>query len=220
MTDISLSVNRARTNVIMGQEIIPLFGPGTITESIGDLKFKLSPLAFFQVNPLQTERLYAKALEYAALTGHENVWDLYCGTGTISLFLARRAARVRGVEIIAPAIENARKNAELSGIRNAEFYVGKAEQIFPDFCLKHPGEAPDAVVLDPPRKGCDPALLEALTACRPAKIVYVSCNSATLARDIRILGAGGYRLEKICPVDMFPQTVSCECAALLSAGTG
>ena len=220
MTDISLSVNQARTNVIMGQEILPLYGPGYITETIGDLKFRLSPLAFFQVNPLQTERLYAKALDYAALTGRENVWDLYCGTGTISLFLARRAARVRGVEVIAPAIENARKNAELNGIRNAEFYVGKAEEIFPDFCHKYPDEAPDTVVLDPPRKGCDPALLEALTACRPAKIVYVSCNSATLARDIRILGAGSYRLEKICPVDMFPQTVSCECAALLSAGTG
>ena len=216
MTDISLSVNTARTNVILGSEILPLFGPGYITEQIGDLKFRLSPLAFFQVNPLQTERLYAKALEYASLTGRENVWDLYCGTGTISLFLARQAARVKGVEIIAPAIDNARANAVLNRIENAEFFVGKSEEIFPDYCRKHPEEAPDVVVLDPPRKGCEPVLLDALLACRPQRIVYVSCNSATLARDLKHLCEdGAYRLERVCPVDMFPQTVSCETVVLL-----
>ncbi len=216
MTDISLCVNRERSNVIMGTEILPLDGPGHITETIRDLRFELSPLAFFQVNPQQTERLYEKALEYAGLTGRENVWDLYCGTGTISLFLARRAARVRGVEIIAPAIENARKNAELNGIRNADFFVGSSEEIFPDYCRKHPEETPDVVVLDPPRKGCDKALLDALTVCSPSRIVYVSCNSATLARDLKILYNGGYRLKRVCPVDMFPQGVHVETVCLLS----
>ena len=216
MADISLCVNTARTNVILGQELIPLYGPGYITESIGDLSFKLSPLAFFQVNPLQTEKLYARALAYAGLTGRENVWDLYCGTGTISLFLARHAARVRGVEIIAPAIENAKANAALNGIANAEFFVGKSEEVFPDHCRRHPDESPDVVVLDPPRAGCDAALLHALLACRPARIVYVSCNSATLARDLRLLCAeNAYRLEKACPVDMFAQTVHVEVVSLL-----
>ena len=211
MADISLCVNTARSNVILGQELIPLFGPGHITEQIGGLTFHLSPLAFFQVNPAQTEKLYAKALEYAALTGRENVWDLYCGTGTISLFLARHAARVRGVEIIAPAIENAKENAALNGIPNAEFFVGRSEEIFPEHCRRHPEESPDVVVLDPPRAGCDAALLQALLACRPKRIVYVSCNSATLARDLKLLCAdGAYRLEKACPVEMFAQTVHVE----------
>ena len=217
MTDVSLSVNTARTNVIMSSEILPLSGPGYITESIGRLHFRLSPLAFFQVNPVQTEKLYAKALEYAALSGRENVWDLYCGTGTISLFLAQHAARVRGVEIIAPAIENAKANAALNGIRNAEFFVGRSEEIFPAYCAAHPEESPDVVVLDPPRAGCDAALLEALCACAPDRIVYVSCNSATLARDLKILReAGGFRLEKFCPCDMFAQTVHVETVCALS----
>ncbi|MBQ6075206.1 MAG: 23S rRNA (uracil(1939)-C(5))-methyltransferase RlmD [Lachnospiraceae bacterium] len=217
MTDISLNVNTRRDNVILSDELIPLYGSGYITESIGDLKFRLSPLAFFQVNPKQTEVLYAKALEFADLTGTENVWDLYCGTGTISLFLARRAARVRGVEIIAPAIENARANAALNGITNAEFFVGRSEEIFPAWCREHPAETPDVVVLDPPRKGCDTALLQALISCSPARIVYVSCNSATLARDLKILREeGGYELRKVQPVDMFPQGVHVETVCALS----
>ena len=217
MTDISLNVNTRRDNVILGEELIPLHGPGYITESIGDLRFRLSPLAFFQVNPAQTEKLYAKALEFAGLSGSENVWDLYCGTGTISLFLAQKAAKVRGVEIIAPAIENARENAALNGIGNAEFFVGKSEEIFPAYCAAHPEEKPDVVVLDPPRSGCDAALLKALISCRPEKIVYVSCNSATLARDCKILHEeGGYILQKVRPVDMFSQTVHVETVCLLS----
>ena len=216
MTDISLSVNRKKTNVIMGEEILPLYGPGFITESIGDLTFRLSPLAFFQVNPAQTEKLYAKALEYASLSGRENVWDLYCGTGTISLFLARRAAKVRGVEIIAPAIENACVNARQNNIPNAEFFTGKSEEIFPNYCREHPEERPDVVVLDPPRAGCDTALLMALLSCLPERIVYVSCNSATLARDLKLLCANDtYRLEKVCPVDMFPQGVHVETVCCL-----
>ena len=222
MTDISLSVNTARTNVILGQEILSLHGPGYITETIADLSFRVSPLAFFQVNPAQTEVLYAKALEFAGLGGKENVWDLYCGTGTISLFLARHAARVKGVEIVAPAIKNAKQNAALNGITNVDFFVGRSEEIFPDYVRAHPEETADVVVLDPPRKGCDPALLEALLACSPERIVYVSCNSATLARDLKILTAGDqaegsrYRLELVQPVDMFPQTVSCETVCALS----
>ena len=217
MTDISLNVNTRRDNVILGDELIPLSGPGHIEERIGNLRFHLSPLAFFQVNPEQTEKLYAKALEYAGLSGKENVWDLYCGTGTISLFLARQAARVRGVEIVAPAIENARENARLNGIGNAEFCVGKSEEVFPAHLAAHPEETPDVVMLDPPRAGCGGALLEALLACRPERIVYVSCNSATLARDLKILcGGGKYRLQKVCPVDMFPQTTHVETVALLS----
>ena len=219
MTDISLNVNTRRDNVILGAELIPLSGPGHIEERIGNLRFHLSPLAFFQVNPEQTEKLYAKALEYAGLSGKENVWDLYCGTGTISLFLARQAARVRGVEIVAPAIENARENARLNGIGNAEFCVGKSEEVFPAHLAAHPEETPDVVMLDPPRAGCGGALLEALLACRPERIVYVSCNSATLARDLKILCEdGGYRLQKVCPVDMFPQTTHVECVVLLSKG--
>ena len=216
MTDISLNINTRRDNVILGDELIPLFGPGYIEEQIGELRFHLSPLAFFQVNPEQTEKLYAKALEYAGLTGKENVWDLYCGTGTISLFLAKKAARVRGVEIVAPAIENARENARLNGIGNAEFFVGKSEEVFPDYLAAHPEESPDTVVLDPPRAGCGGALLDALLTCRPQQIVYVSCNSATLARDLKQLCEGGaYRLAKVCPVDMFPQTTHVETVCCL-----
>ena len=219
IADISLNINTRRDNVILGDELIPLFGPGYIEEQIGELRFHLSPLSFFQVNPEQTEKLYAKALEYAGLTGKENVWDLYCGTGTISLFLAKKAARVRGVEIVAPAIENAKENARLNGIGNAEFFVGKSEEVFPDYLAAHPEESPDTVVLDPPRAGCGGALLDALLACIPQRIVYVSCNSATLARDLKQLCEGGeYRLEKVCPVDMFPQTTHVECVVLLSKG--
>ena len=219
MTDISLSVNTERTNVILGTEIIRLYGPGYITETVGGLRFRLSPLAFFQVNTAQTEVLYAKALEAAGLTGSETVWDLYCGTGTISLFLARKAAKVCGVEIVAPAIENARENARKNGITNAEFFVGKSEEVYPEAVLSGKFPAPDVVVLDPPRKGCDAALLQALLAVPPQRIVYVSCDPATLARDLKILCAdGAYRLDSVQPCDMFPQTTHIENIAKLVRG--
>ncbi len=216
MTDISLCVNTERTNVILGTEIIRLYGPGYITEMIGSLKFRLSPLAFFQVNTAQTEVLYAEALEAAALSGAETVWDLYCGTGTISLFLARKAAKVYGVEIVAPAIDNARENARLNGIGNAEFFVGKSEEVYPEMVLSCRTPAPDAVVLDPPRKGCEKALLDAILRVPPRRIVYVSCNPATLARDCKILAAGGFHLDSVRPVDLFPMTVHTEAVAKLS----
>jgi len=216
MTDISLCVNTERTNVILGTEILPLYGPGFIREKIGDLTFRLSPLSFFQVNTKQTERLYAEALRAAALSGSETVWDLYCGTGTISLFLAQKAAKVYGVEIVAPAVENARRNAEDNGITNAEFFVGKSEEIFPEAVLSGRVPAPDAVVLDPPRKGCEKVLLDAILSVAPKRIVYVSCDPATLARDLKILAAGGYALESVQPVDMFPMTTHVETVCLLS----
>ena len=217
MTDISLCVNTERTNVILGTEIIPLYGPGHIRERIGDLSFRLSPLSFFQVNTRQTERLYAEALRAADLSGSETVWDLYCGTGTISLFLARKAAKVCGVEIVAPAVENARRNAEDNKIANAEFFVGKSEEVFPGAVLSGRAPAPDAVVLDPPRKGCEKVLLDAILSVAPARIVYVSCDPATLARDLKILCAGGaYALESVQPVDMFPMTMHVETVCLLS----
>lgn len=214
MVDISLNVNRERTNVILGSEILPLYGPGYITASIGALRFEVSPLAFFQVNSLQTEQLYGEALERAALTGSETVWDLYCGTGTISLFLAQRARKVYGVEIVAPAIDNARRNAALNHMENTEFFVGRSEEIFPQKVLRE-GLPADVVVLDPPRKGCDRVLLDALLAVAPQRIVYVSCDPATCARDCRILADGGYTLRSVRPVDMFPQTTGIECVSLL-----
>ena len=216
MKDISLCVNTERTNVILGTEIVPLYGPGYIRERIGSLSFRLSPLSFFQVNTRQTERLYAEALAAAALSGSETVWDLYCGTGTISLFLAQKAAMVYGVEIVAPAIENARRNAEDNGIGNAEFFVGKSEEVFPEMVLSGKVPAPDVVVLDPPRKGCDKGLLDAILSVGPERIVYVSCDPATLARDLKILAAGGYALESVQPVDMFPMTTHVECAVKLT----
>ncbi len=217
MADISLCVNTERTNVILGTEIIRLYGPGYITETIGGLKFRLSPLSFFQVNTRQTEVLYARALEAAGLTGSETVWDLYCGTGTISLFLAQKAAKVYGVEIVAPAVENARENARENGIGSAEFFVGKSEEVYPEMVLSGKTPAPDVIVLDPPRKGCDRALLDAVLRVPPQRIVYVSCDPATLARDLKILCEGGvFRLESVQPVDMFPMTTHCEAVAKLS----
>ena len=192
-----------------------LYGSESITEQIGDLKFKVSPLAFFQVNPTQTKVLYQKALEYAALTGEEIVWDAYCGIGTISLFLAQKAKKVYGVEIIPEAIENARENATLNGLQNTEFYAGKAEEVIPDLYKK--GVIADTIVVDPPRKGCDEKLLETLKAMAPQKIVYVSCDPATLARDLAYLTReAGYKVEEVQPVDMFPHTTHVETVVLMS----
>ena len=221
MTSISLNINKKRSNVILGDEVKVLWGQGYITDKIGDIYYQISPLSFFQVNPRQTVRLYSKALEYADLHGEETVWDLYCGIGTISLFLAQKAKFVRGVEIVPQAIEDARKNAELNGITNAEFYVGKAEEVLPEYYKKYEEEHgekahADVIVVDPPRKGCDEALLETIIKMQPEKVVYVSCDPATLARDLKYLCGRGYNLEKVCGADMFPQGVHVETVALLT----
>ena len=215
MTSISLKVNKEKTNVILGREVINLWGRPYIEDYIGEVKYQISPLSFFQVNPVQTERLYGKALEYAGLTGEETVWDLYCGIGTISLFLARKARKVYGVEIIPDAIEDARRNASLNGFTNTEFYVGKAEEVLPEKYEKE-GVRADVIVVDPPRKGCDETLLSTMVKMQPERIVYVSCDSATLARDLRYLCDNGYELKRVCPADMFPQTVHVETVVLLS----
>lgn len=218
MTSISLNINREKTNVIMGKTVIDLYGEGYITDYIGDVKFRISPLSFFQVNPVQTRKLYGKALEFAGLTGNEIVWDLYCGVGTISLFLAKSAHKVYGVEIVPEAIEDARKNASLNNITNAEFFVGKAEEVVPKM-YKECGIGADVVVVDPPRKGCDEKLLETMIEMNPERIVYVSCDSATLARDLKYLRENGYEVRKVQPVDMFPHTGHVETVILLSRKT-
>lgn len=218
MTSISYSVNQEKTNVIMGKEIVNLYGPGFITDYIGNVKYQISPLSFYQVNPVQTERLYGTALEYAGLTGNETVWDLYCGIGTISLFLAQKAKKVYGVEIVPQAIEDARRNAEINGIDNAEFFVGKAEEVLPEQFEKNHVHA-DVIVVDPPRKGCDAVCLDTILKMRPERVVYVSCDSATLARDLRYLADGGYVVERGRCCDMFPGTVHVETVVELSRKT-
>ena len=220
MTSITYSVNRENTNVIMGKEIGVLWGQGYITDYIGDVKYQISPLSFFQVNPVQTEKLYGLALEYAGLEGNETVWDLYCGIGTISLFLAQKAKKVYGVEIIPQAIEDARNNAKINGIENAEFFVGKAEEVLPEYYAqyekKHGEKAyADVIVVDPPRKGCDETLLNTMVKMRPERIVYVSCDSATLARDLKYLCENGYEVKRVKPVDQFPCTVHVEVVTLI-----
>lgn len=214
MTSISYSVNLEKTNVIMGKEIINLYGPGYITDYIGDVKYQISPLSFYQVNPVQTEKLYSTALEYAGLSGDEVVWDLYCGIGTISLFLAQKAKKVYGVEIVPEAIEDARRNAEINGMKNVEFFVGKAEEVLPEQYGKN-GIHADVIVVDPPRKGCDTVCLDTILKMQPERVVYVSCDSATLARDLRYLADGGYEVRKGRCCDMFPGTVHVETAVLL-----
>jgi len=220
MATVAVNINKEAGNVIMGLNTNTLAGPGFIEDYIGDVKFRISPLSFFQVNPTQTEKLYGKALEYAGLTGKETVWDMYCGIGTISLFLAQSAGKVMGVEIVPDAIEDAKLNARLNGIENAEFMCGAAEKVVPEFFEKNSrGEdlcKPDVVVVDPPRKGCDSKLLETIVLMNPKSIVYVSCDSATLARDIAWLEANNYSLKKITPCDMFSQTIHVETVALLS----
>ncbi len=250
VTSISLSINKENTNVIMGKEIRVLWGEERIKDSIGDLVFSISPLSFYQVNPVQTEKLYGLALEYAGLTGRETVWDLYCGIGTISLFLAKKAKQVYGVEVVPEAIEDARENARNNGINNAQFFVGKAEEVLPAFyegristgnaAVPYAGKAyesgvkidvdgmlengrgtectladeqmrhPDVIVVDPPRKGCDEKCLETMLAMQPERIVYVSCDSATLARDLKVLCEGGYELKRVRAVDQFGHSVHVE----------
>ena len=216
MTTVAVNINKEAGNVIMGLNTNTLAGPGYIEDYIGDVKFRISPLSFFQVNPVQTERLYGKALEYAGLTGEETVWDMYCGIGTISLFLAQSAKQVMGVEIVADAIDDAKGNARLNGIENAEFICGAAEDVVPSVINKDSkSKRPDVVVVDPPRKGCDKTLLETIATMNPKRLVYVSCDSATLARDIKILTELGFVLKKVRPVDMFPHTVHVESCVLL-----
>ena len=225
LASFSICVNREKTNVIMGNKLINIFGPGYIEDLIHEpdgknaVRFRISPFSFFQVNSLQTERLYGTALEFAGLTGNERVWDLYCGVGTISLFLARHAKQVYGVEIIPAAIDNARENASANGIDNAEFFVGKAEEVLPDWYSKEygkSGESIDVIVVDPPRKGCDEKCLSTMAVIAPKRIVYVSCDPATLSRDLKYLCANGYSIERVRPVDMFPQTVHVETVVLMS----
>ena len=215
MTSITINVNKKHSNVILGEEICLLWGQEYITDRIGDISYQISPLSFYQVNPMQTQKLYAKALEYADLHGEETVWDLYCGIGTISLFLAQKAKFVRGVEIVPAAIENAKENAKLNGLENTEFFVGKAEEVLPREYKKN-GVYADVIVVDPPRKGCDETLLETMIEMNPERIVYVSCDSATLARDLKYLCERGYELRKVCPVDQFGMTVHVETVVLLS----
>ncbi|KXZ40446.1 23S rRNA (uracil1939-C5)-methyltransferase [Alkalithermobacter thermoalcaliphilus JW-YL-7 = DSM 7308] len=208
-----LNINKDKTNVILGKENKVLYGDGKIQDYIGNLKFNISPLSFFQVNPAQTEVLYNKALEYANLTGNENVFDIYCGIGTISLFLAQKAKRVYAVEIVDQAIEDAKINAKLNNIDNVEFFVGKAEDVVPS--LYKEGKVADVVVVDPPRKGCDEKVLNTIVNMNPKRIVYVSCNPSTLARDLAYLDMNGYKTLKVQPVDMFPHTMHIESVALI-----
>ena len=215
MASISCSINREKTNVIMGKEIVNLYGPGYITDYIGNVCYRISPLSFYQVNPVQTQKLYGTALEYAGLTGEETVWDLYCGIGTISLFLAQKAKKVYGVEIVPQAIDDARANAKLNHFENVEFFVGKAEEVLPEQYEKNQVYA-DTIVVDPPRKGCDSVCLDTIVKMAPEKVVYVSCDSATLARDVKYLGERGYEVKRVKTVDMFPWSGHVETVCLLS----
>ncbi|MCD8301065.1 MAG: 23S rRNA (uracil(1939)-C(5))-methyltransferase RlmD [Clostridiales bacterium] len=241
MTSFSVNINQRQDNVILGDETRFIRGKEYITDYIGEVKFQISPESFYQVNPVQTKVMYDLALDYAGLSGSETVWDLYCGIGTISLFMAKKAGWVYGVETVPQAVADAGRNAKINGIKNVEFIRGKAEEVLPEFCGQQPGgdgsgkrgsgsEAhvqkvldrnsrmarPDVVVVDPPRKGCDERLLETIIEAAPDRIVYVSCNPSTLARDLRILCDGGYELKKVSPVDNFPQTVHVETVVLMS----
>lgn len=208
------NINDKDTNLVMGEKCITLWGADYICDYIGKYKFNISPLSFFQVNPVQTEVLYNKALEYADLNGDEVVFDAYCGTGTISLFLSQKAKMVYGVEIIPQAIDNAKVNAEINNVKNAQFYVGKSEEIIPQLIKDR--IIPDVIVVDPPRKGCDSKLLDALGKAKPRRIVYVSCDPSTLARDLKYLESHGYKTQEIQPVDMFPMTKHIENVAFLT----
>ena len=235
MTSISVNINRKNTNVILGEETRTVWGSDYITDQIHlrdcdhdfaltdtAIAYHISPQSFYQVNPVQTEKLYSLALSYAGLTGRETVWDLYCGIGTISLFLAQKAGKVYGVEIVPQAIEDAKSNAALNGITNASFFVGKAEEVLPEFYEKESRKPdadmlhPDVIVVDPPRKGCDEKCLETMLRMEPDRIVYVSCDPATLARDLKILCGGGYALRKVRPVDQFGHTTHVETVVKLS----
>lgn len=234
MTSISININQENTNVIMGKECHTIWGKDTIRDVIhmrsiesidagqdvltsedSGITFAISPLSFYQVNPVQTEKLYSLALDYAGLTGTETVWDLYCGIGTISLFMAKKARKVYGIEVVEQAIMNARENARQNHIDNAQFYVGKAEEVLPRL-YEEEGIRADVICVDPPRKGCDMACLETIVKMAPQRIVYVSCDSATLARDLKYLCANGYGLRRVRAADLFAQTVHVETVVQLS----
>lgn len=216
MTSIVVNQNREKTNKILGTKIEILWGKDYIEDYIGNVKYQIGPLSFYQVNPLQTKVLYGKALEFADLSGTETVWDLYCGIGTISLFLAQKAKQVYGVEIIPEAIEDARRNAVQNGMDNVEFFVGKAEEILPQKYKESRGSmSADVIVVDPPRKGCEESLLATIVQMAPQKVVYVSCDPATLARDLKYLTQNGYEVQKVQPVDMFGMSVHVEVVTCL-----
>lgn len=215
IASIMLNFNREKTNVILGTQCRLLYGKPYIEDCIGDIRYQISPLSFYQVNPVQTRKLYSLALDFAGLTGNETVWDLYCGIGTISLFLAQKAKKVYGVEIIPQAIENARSNAVLNNITNAEFFVGKAEEVLPEKYEKEQVYA-EVIVVDPPRKGCDEVLLNTMVKMQPERIVYVSCDSATLARDLKYLTENGYEVKRVQGVDQFGFSGHVESVVLLS----
>nr|WP_317331181.1 23S rRNA (uracil(1939)-C(5))-methyltransferase RlmD [uncultured Romboutsia sp.] len=208
-----LNINKAKTNVILGKENKVIYGNGKINDYIGDLVFEISPLSFFQVNPVQTEVLYNKALEYAELKENDTVFDIYCGIGTISLFLAQKATKVYGIEIVEDAIKDAKINAKLNDLDNVEFYVGKAEEVVPKMYIE--GKTANVVVVDPPRKGCDEKVLDTIVSMKPDRVVYISCNPSTLARDLAYLDERGYKCVEIQPVDMFPHTMHVEAVAKL-----
>ena len=236
MTSISININQKNTNVILGEQTETIWGQSYITDYIHlrdcmnfertgkAISYHISPQSFYQVNPEQTEKLYSLALEYAGLTGKESVWDLYCGIGTISLFLAGKAGHVYGVEIVPQAIADAKDNAKRNGFSNTEFFVGKAEEVLPEFYAKHKNEKtdmlhPDVIVVDPPRKGCDEKCLETMLLMKPERIVYVSCDSATLARDLNVLAEGGYEVKRVRAVDQFAHTTHIETCVLLQRRT-
>ena len=214
MTSVSVNVNMERTNVIMGKKVRVLKGEEKIEDSIGDVVFRISPLSFYQVNPAQTEKLYGLALKYAQLSGHETVWDLYCGIGTISLFLAQQAREVQGVEIVPQAIEDARRNAERNSMENVEFLCADAGAAAA--ALAQRGIRPDCIVVDPPRKGMYPEAIDVMVSMQPPRIVYVSCDPATLARDVKRFAQAGYAAVRAAAVDMFPSTANVETVCLLS----
>lgn len=204
MTGVLVNYNTEKTNVILGSRMELLWGRDHIEDRIGEIRYRISPYSFYQVNPVQTEKLYRTVLEFAELSGSETVWDLYCGIGTISLFLAKRAKMVYGVEVVPEAIENARENARLNGIGNVEFFCGRAEEVLPEVGRER-RTAADVIVVDPPRKGCDGVLLDTIREMAPEKVVYVSCDPGTLARDVRVLREVGYEVRKVRGCDMFPQ---------------
>ena len=208
-----VNVNREKTNVILGNDNRVIYGDGKINDNIGDLVFEISPLSFFQVNPVQTEVLYNKALEYANLGENDTVFDIYCGIGTISLFLAQKAKKVYGIEIVEEAIKDAKINAKINNLDNVEFYVGKAEEVVPKMYKQ--GKRANVVVVDPPRKGCDEKVLDTIISMQPDRVVYVSCNPSTLARDLNYLDERGYKCLEVQPVDMFPHSVHIENVALI-----
>ena len=214
MTSISYNINQEKTNVILGSKVVTLWGQDYITDYIGDVRYQISPLSFYQVNPVQTEKLYGAALQFANPGSNDVIWDLYCGIGTISLFMAKKAKQVYGVEIVPQAIDDAKRNATINDIHNAEFYVGKAEEVLPQAYERDHIHA-DIIVVDPPRKGCDEKLLDTIVKMAPDRVVYVSCDSATLARDLKILCEQGYELKRVRAVDQFCHTVHTEAVCCL-----